>query len=378
VIGIAISLLTAALAYAATQWTAESPITVGRSSELESVACPAADDCIAVGLVENGPALAERWDGAKWSVMTTAKVGRLKSPYLRAVACTSEKFCMAAGGGGTGNNTSALTERWNGSRWTRAPVRPPPGLSTTFYPNYDLAGISCRTPNDCTAVGAFIGRSNYSQPLVEHWNGRRWRFQPSPRGSRFLSRLIAVDCPSARSCLAGGQAYTSKLGRYSYTIAMSWNGKRWRLLRPPTVAGRTQAELDGVHCNGPHDCEVVGGAPSKPPLALRWTGTWTRQSVPSPDFPPPILSGVFCASASSCIASAYTLSLEPGNGSVYSWDGKNWSLQALPGATGRYWDSLGLGCSNITACQIVGGRFTQNPIRRGPSRLTPVAFGHSG
>ena len=373
-LGMGMVLVAAAVALGATQWTAQSPATPGRSAELQSVACPAVDDCIAVGLVERGPALAERWNGSQWSVMKTAKVGRLQSPYLRAVACPSTRFCMAAGGGGTGNDTSALTERWNGSRWTRVPVPRPPGLSTTFYPNFDLAGISCRTQRDCTAVGAFIGRSNFAQPLVERWNGSRWRFQPSPRGSRFLSRLLAVDCPAANSCLAAGQAYTSKLGRYSFTTAMSWNGRRWRLLHPPTVAGRTQAELDGIYCTGTHDCEVVGGAPNGPPLALHWTGSWTRQAVAQPSFPAPILSGVFCASASSCVASAYTLSLDAGGGYVYSWDGKSWTYQALPEATNRFWDSLGLGCFDITACEMAGGLWTHDPTRPG-SRLTPVAFG---
>jgi hypothetical protein len=58
--------------------------------------------------------------------------------------------------------------------------------------------------NDCIAVG-FSTAGNRQQPLIERWDGRRWRIQPVVTPSSFAaSTLYSVDCTGAGTCAAVG------------------------------------------------------------------------------------------------------------------------------------------------------------------------------
>jgi hypothetical protein len=85
--------------------------------------------------------LAERWNGKHWAL---SPVSQPAQGFLRAVSCPAIHTCVAVG------NPGAIAERWNGTTWTPQPV-PLPNGST----GGDLYGISCRSPNLCTAVGDF-------------------------------------------------------------------------------------------------------------------------------------------------------------------------------------------------------------------------------
>jgi hypothetical protein len=63
------------------------------SGSLDGVSCQAANRCIAVGAA--GETLAERWDGAAWTIESTPNVGDLFS-----ASCVSLGYCEAVGSGG--------------------------------------------------------------------------------------------------------------------------------------------------------------------------------------------------------------------------------------------------------------------------------------
>lgn len=358
-------------------WVTQSPVAPARGTVLYGVACPAADSCVAVGSGARAKrAVVERWNGRSWSAMNAPRAGRF--PYLYAVDCSSTSFCMAVGGRASGVGVAALAVRWNGSRWTSLPVPLPRGLtSIPIYRRFDLSGVACRTSSDCTAVGAFqAGSRAFDRPLVYRWNGRRWRQQASPTGSRFLTRLDAVSCPTATSCLAVGQSFTDKIGRYSRAFAESWDGKGWRVEHPPTITGRNQSNLTAVSCSAARECEAVGGD-VRDALATRWSGgKWTEQPTPAKAqrFQSLMLNGVFCASASSCVAVGFPGGLDRGDGLIARWDGSGWTNQALPAPTTL--ETLGLGCFDIASCEVVGARFKGGAINGGGSEV-PVAYGPS-
>jgi len=60
-----------------------------------------------------------------------------------------------------------LTERWNGTAWTRVASPSPPGAD-------DLAGVTAISARDAWAVGQGNG-----QTLIAAWNGSAWRKQAS-------------------------------------------------------------------------------------------------------------------------------------------------------------------------------------------------------
>ena len=136
------------------------------------MSCPSPTVCVAVGSSAGGArTLAERWNGARWTVQHTPNIGHIGYAALTAVSCASAADCTAVGtynGGAFG-----IAERWDGTRWTihRLPVPPgPPGGDPGVVP----AAVSC-TPTACMAVGTAA-----DQTLAERWNGSTWTIMRTP------------------------------------------------------------------------------------------------------------------------------------------------------------------------------------------------------
>jgi hypothetical protein len=89
-----------------------------------------------------------------------------------------------------------------------------------------LLGVACAGPSACTAVGSSITATGASQAVAEHWNGTRWRIQPTPKLSQGAS-LNGVSCTSASACTAVGRSGVGPL-------AERWNGARWSIQATPT------------------------------------------------------------------------------------------------------------------------------------------------
>jgi len=92
-----------------------------------------------------------------------------------------------------------LVERWNATHWSIVPSLNPPGKTAT-----GLTAVTCTSPTNCVAVGAYS--ANYWQwTLIGHWDGTRWSIVPSPnpRGKTYPS-LNSVTCIETTSCFAVG------------------------------------------------------------------------------------------------------------------------------------------------------------------------------
>jgi hypothetical protein len=136
----------------------------GGSSYVTAVSCASATACTAVGSTLNATGirgLAERWNGARWSVQPRP------SGDLNAVSCPTTSRCVAAG-----ENTAPLArlkpvaDGWSSARgWTRQAAVMPPAAA-----HADLDGVSCVSPGGCTAVGYYqVSRhSAGARPLAEH------------------------------------------------------------------------------------------------------------------------------------------------------------------------------------------------------------------
>jgi hypothetical protein len=227
----------------------------GLESYLMAVSCTSPTACTAVGAhMTSGPetsALAERWDGTRWAVQPTPPE---PGSELLAVSCTSARACVAAG-----HSTNILrqdvplVERWDGTRWTaRAAPLPRPVLSGGF------TGVSCRPAAPCTAVGSGTTAAGAYRTLAEREHGRGWLIQrmPLPRNGRG-SGPAWVACASAAVCtLAGDQ--NDRQGVPRATLAARWAGARWVIERTPAAAHGRFAGFTGVACPSPADCVAVG------------------------------------------------------------------------------------------------------------------------
>jgi hypothetical protein len=185
-------------------WTIRrSPSTnVMQENYLEDVACTSTSDCWAIGYyLSSGNAyyqtLVEHWNGTTWVIITSPNTSATDTNKLNSIACPSASECWAVGSQGNGSGT--LIERWDGTAWT---IVNSPGTGDVV--NNDLYGVTCNSDSDCWATGSH----GYNQTLIEHWNGTSWSIVSSPNVDS--DGLWAVTCNSALQCWAGGSYRNGK------------------------------------------------------------------------------------------------------------------------------------------------------------------------
>ncbi|MGO9078060.1 MAG: alkaline phosphatase family protein [Streptosporangiaceae bacterium] len=153
----------------------KSPNTGPNDNDLWSVAGRSASDIWAVGsLLPNANAtivhtLALHYDGKKWSRVPTPNFGSEANSFY-GLATLPDGTAWATGiyTSASGHTGRALTEHWNGRRWTIVPAANPGSAEDMLY---SAAAVSAR---DVWAVGTDSGADGFFHPLIEHWNGRRW------------------------------------------------------------------------------------------------------------------------------------------------------------------------------------------------------------
>jgi hypothetical protein len=310
------------------------------SSRFAAVSCTASTACTAVGHVGDvtgGHTLAERWDGASWTIQPTAGVsGSLVD--LLGVSCPSPVACVAVGKAAGG--VAPLAEHWDGTTWTTKPtINPKPTDASSFFD-----GVSCTSASACTAVGVSVNHANANPPggvftVAERWNGTAWTVQttPNPGGG---GSLRAVSCTSASSCFAVGFGGTG-------TLAAHWNGATWTTQATPSPG--QNASLSGVSCTSDTACTAVGSyrvGNQLVSLAERWDGsTWTVQPTPSLSQFVSELKSVSCSSATFCSAVGENL--------AEHWDGTTWTVQPTPSRNPLN-TLASVSCTANTNCTAVG------------------------
>jgi hypothetical protein len=257
-----------------------------RLSQLIGVSCSSARSCIAVGFYvkrSHGGALAEAWNGTAWRLLTLANPAGAAGSQLDSVSCSSAQACIAVGSYGTSSASFALAEAWNGSTWK---VLATP--HTAVPAGEGLVGVSCSSPEACTAVG-----DSTSGTLAEAWNGSTWKIlvTPNPVGpsGQIGDQLTAVVNLSPSDAWAvGGRGAIAAIT--AGTLIEHWNGSRWTVVSSPTP-GLLGYELTGVAAVSGRDVWAVGvgdvasqvGGTAKT-LALHWNGTtWNTVATPHPN-----------------------------------------------------------------------------------------------
>jgi hypothetical protein len=151
---------------------------------------------MAVGSTSARP-IAELWNGSGWTGQVPPVLAGLRSSALQSVSCPSATACFAVGGAvpQTLGPEVALIEAWNGTQWRVLPAAQPPGTP------YALGAISCPTSTICATTGFSVppyGRSE--APLIEVWNGSAWAIGSPPPVAGSFNEEIA--CPAVTTCTA--------------------------------------------------------------------------------------------------------------------------------------------------------------------------------
>ena len=226
-----------------------SPNPVIPTGRLFSVSCPAANSCLAVGGYTKasgaGVALAERWNGTSWRILPAPNPARATVSFLFGVACSTPSACTAVGQAIIGGASQALAERWDGTRWSiQATPNPPQGGAF-------LNDVACTSASACTAVGL-----SSAGTLAERWDGARWSIQATPNPPQGNGFLSGVACTSPSACTAAG-VYQDSSGA-AHPLAERWDGSSWAIQPTPRLPGGAMGQLIGVACTSATGCIAVG------------------------------------------------------------------------------------------------------------------------
>jgi hypothetical protein len=355
-------------------------------SSLDAVSCISPTSCVAVGDDTDvsdvvGQILIESWNGSVWRIVPSPSPGGTGGyGDLYGVFCTSSTDCVAVGSYGDGSPVQeTLIESWNGSVWTVV-SSPDPGSGSNV-----LDGVTCVSSTNCVAVGFDADASGVDDSLVESWNGSVWTVTSSPSPDSAANILDGVTCTGASNCVAVG--FEVAASGVSDTLIETWNGSVWTVTPSPSP-GSGDIELYAVSCTTASACVATGcdtnASGVQQTLVESWNGSaWSVTSSPSPGTVANFLSGVFCTSATSCVAVGLYADRR-GVTLIETWNGMTWSITHNPNpATIDNGDGFsGVACATATACVAVGAYtdkagYGQTLIETGaspPLAITAVTF----
>lgn len=202
------------------------------------------------GIAESWP-WAEKWDGAKWTGW--ALPGGAKTSELLAVTVLHDGTAWAVGDTQPGrfNQTTPITERWNGKHWIS--VRPAKSFGV-------LWAMTARNGYDVWAIGA----RDSGAADIEHWNGAMWSESPLqlPTGGQ----LDSISTSSTGDAWA--VAHLSRTFTSAQSVVLEhWSGMAWMRASMPIIdAGtvvRALADFDG-NAIAVGDVQSVNGGPDSP------------------------------------------------------------------------------------------------------------------
>ena len=216
-----------------------------------------------------------------------------------------------------------------------------------------------------------------------------WTVPPTPNvpGANETS-LNAVDCTSANSCMAVGNAVTQtgfKSRPIVTTVAERWDGTTWQLMPTPNPPGANLSMLSGISCPRPNVCFAVGewreGStdPLQPPGITRplvevWNGTnWSIH--PSPDVTNGWLVSVSCSGLLACTAVGTEYDQTTFNPLAERWDAGGWHVQSTPNPTDSQEDNLlAVSCPLRRTCTAVGFSRASVPNGNGATTTSPLVM----
>jgi hypothetical protein len=291
-------------------------------SRFTDVSCPAANDCWAVGSVNND-ARAEiyHWDGSAWT-QVPLEHPRTGFTSLNSVSCPSVALCWAVGAWTFGTERKSYMLRWNGTQWSAKG----PDIGGT------PGAVFCASTADCWVAGGV---------KVEHWNGSRWA--PVPARPVFHDGFRpALYCVRSDDCWMTA----TKLNEHGVVIA-HWNGHTWLDVRNP-VRETEDVSMPGLSCLGATACLAAGG------VAVSWNGSkWSRADAGLAANA--IFSAVSCTAGLPCLAVG---SNSAGLAFSERWDGAQWHPVTTPAPSGTNSELNGISCVTASDCWAVGNQFS--------------------
>lgn len=161
-----------------------------------------------------------------WTQVPTPLVGT--RTVMEDVVVVSPTDAWAVGFADRTHRQVPLTLHWDGWRWSVADVPDVRGSA-------EFSGVAASGPDDVWAVGT-RRKKDRSFVLIRHWNGRRWQTAQGPVVHGVAELQAVSTVPGSRSAWAVGSV-GSRQRADGEGLVLRWNGRDWRRVRVPTVAG---------------------------------------------------------------------------------------------------------------------------------------------
>jgi len=210
---------------------------------------------------------------------------------------------------------------WNGTAWRNVPL-------PVLRKEVDLYSVAAVADGEAWVVGSHGEQSDYDAPfpLLEHWDGARWRVVHLPHIG--LSSLLAVSASGPDDAWILGESFRrDRKGRFPssgvHPLLLHWDGSTWsRVALPWARPGLVEGAK--VVATAPSDVWIVAGAQIE-----HWDGaTW--QSVPAPFGARDSLLGFSATSADDAWAVGSYLHGRRSRTLAAHWDGLAWRIAPTP------------------------------------------------
>jgi hypothetical protein len=304
-------------------WTAPAAVD---NSPIDAIACPSTRLCVAVDRAGNvlwstNPAGGSRtWHAANID----------GGNELTGIACPSTGLCVAVDG--AGNVATSQNPTGGPTMWTVAKIDSSPTQANTDNTGpVLLRGVSCPSTGLCVAVDGAGNALASTNPAggatawtITHADTNR-SYGCGGAGLTCQPPLVGVSCPSVARCVAvdfSGNVLTTQ----NPTAAAPWTSA-------PTD-GNKLSSLWGISCPQVSFCATVDG-PGGRAITFNPAAPTVQHARALPD----ALYGVWCQSASLCLASAHTRAGLSGLLGSYN-----------PTARASRWSLSSLGAINTVAC----------------------------
>jgi hypothetical protein len=359
---IAIVLGFATGASAATSGWSRLPLPTGRALTSYRVSCASPGACFALGASQPNPFV--RYKGIDATRLEGPRVGR--SSNINALACPTATICVAIGISNEKANHGLLALRWNSGRWAATSLPAGPGGSLKVS-QYQLTGLSCPSTGMCVAVGHVDGVTTKGhgviKPLLLVWNGRHWSSVPTPLTA---GTLRSVACASASACTAVGAGTRG-------SAVLRLHAGRWTRVRlSPQVSRAVGSSLTSISCPTATSCLATGLINTAPHAAVPVTrvvalresgGGWSTEVPPVPALAPgdhpnhltDDLAAVSCGAPGRCLGVGVTVN--DGGGVGAKQDGMSLAFTPTnphPVAQTRAGLPTSVSCPTAAFC-LVGG-----------------------
>jgi hypothetical protein len=340
----------------------------GSTASLSDVEIITSDDAWAVGDYYDGSAgdstaLTEHWDGTKWTFVPSPDAGFYSTLESVTAISTNDVWAVGIFKSDSSSPIQSLAMHWDGSQWSIFPVPGAPS-STESY----LLGVAAVASGDVWAVGYYRSPDIGTHPLIAHWNGTAWSLvsAPTPGGTNGFHFLRSIAATSSGDVWAVGE-YSASTGP-SRTLILRWDGQAWNVVTSPNIASVSNS-LKSVAIVSANDVWSVGsfgvGSPTTAQtLAMHWDGAaWSIVSTPSFGLSNDLF-GVGAVSSDDVWAVGDYFDTNTGyqQAMTLHWDGAAWSVGYNPRLGGDQ-DLSGMDATEAGDVWAVGRHYTMGTSR---------------